>query len=172
MANYQPSCGAVLNIVSSKAATLLEWLTKPMIQYHLQKLNQAGKATHSLLVQLPVTMTLNNSQSLAGHTSPIFTPDNRSKFKHPTHEMQKGLTQPKGKAPCRIFCWKGRYALLIWCRNHGMNTLPISLQTKTNSQQSGQWRKRYVKILINEFEPLWPFLSLLKWIDLSKNVFT
>ena len=28
MANYQP-CGAVLNIVSSKAAILLAWLTKP-----------------------------------------------------------------------------------------------------------------------------------------------
>jgi hypothetical protein len=55
MANYQP-CGAFLNIVSSKAAILLAWLTKPtMIQYHLQKLNQAGKATHSI-VQLPVTM--------------------------------------------------------------------------------------------------------------------
>ena len=66
MANYQP-CGAVLNIVSSKAATLLAWLTKPMIQYHLQKLNQAEKATFSL-VQLPLTMTLNYSQSLAGHT--------------------------------------------------------------------------------------------------------
>ena len=49
MANYQP-CGAFLNIVSSKAAILLAWLTKPtMIQYHLQKLNQAGKATHSIV---------------------------------------------------------------------------------------------------------------------------
>ena len=97
MANYQP-CGAVLNNVSSsKAATLLAWLTKPMIQYHLQKLNQAGKATHSL-VPLPVTMTLNYSQLLA---SSIFTPDNKSKFKHPTHEMQERLTHPKqGKAPC------------------------------------------------------------------------
>ena len=102
MANYQP-CGAVLNIVSSssKAATLLAWLTKPMVQYHLQKLNQAGKATHSLQLQLPVTMTLNFSQSLAGHTSSIFTPDNKSKLKHPTHEMQERLTHPKqGKEPC------------------------------------------------------------------------
>ena len=96
MANYQP-CGAVLNIVSSsKAATLLAWLTKPMIQYHLQKLNQAGKATHSL-EKLPVTITLNYSQLLA---SSIFTPDNKSKFKHPTHKMQERLTHPKGKAPC------------------------------------------------------------------------
>ena len=102
MANYQP-CGAVLNIVSSKAATLLAWLTKPMIQYHLQKLNQAGKATNSL-VQLPATMTLNDSQSLAGHTSSIFTPDNKSKFKHPTHEMQERLTHPKEKATCCIHC--------------------------------------------------------------------
>ena len=79
MANYQP-CGAVLNIVSSKAAILLAWLTKPtMIQYHLQKLNQAGKATHSI-VQLSVTMTLNYSQSLLGHISSIFTPDNKSKI--------------------------------------------------------------------------------------------
>ena len=29
----------------------------------------------------------------------------------------------------------------------------------------------YVKTLINGFEPLRPFLSLLKWIDLSKYVF-
>ena len=89
MANYQP-CGAVYNIVASKAATLLAWLTKPMIKYHLQKQNQAGKAT----------MTLNFSQSLAGNTSSIFYPDNKSKFKHPTQEMQERLTHPKGKAPC------------------------------------------------------------------------
>ena len=145
MANYQP-CGAVLNIVSSssKAATLLAWLTKPMIQYHLQKLNQAGKATHSL-VPLPVTMTLNYSQSLAGHTSSIFTPDNKSKFKHLTQEMQERLTHPKGNAPCWICCWKGWYALLIWCRNHGMNTLPILLPTK--------------KLLLNEVGVQWTTAS-------------
>ena len=50
----------------------LTWLTKPMVQYHLQKLNQAGKATNSL-VQLPASMTLNDSQLLAGHTSFIST---------------------------------------------------------------------------------------------------
>ena len=71
MANYQP-CGAVLNIVSSKAAILLAWLTKPMVQYHLQKLNQAGKATHSL-VPLPVTMTLNYSELLASSILPLTT---------------------------------------------------------------------------------------------------
>jgi hypothetical protein len=43
--------------------------------------------------------------------------------------MQERLTHPKGKAPCWICCWKGWNALLIWCRNHGMNTLPISLAT-------------------------------------------
>ena len=46
--------GAISNIVASKAATLA-LLTKPKVQYHLQKLNQAGKATISLLVQLPAT---------------------------------------------------------------------------------------------------------------------
>ena len=130
----------------AKAATMLAWLTKPMIQhqYHSQKRNQAGKATHSL-VQFSVTMTLNYSQSLAGHTSSIFTPDNKSKFKHQTHEMQERLTHPKGKALCRICCWKGWYALLIWCRNHGMNTLPISLQTK--------------KLLLNEVGVQWTTTS-------------
>ena len=114
MANYQP-CGAVLNIVSSsKAATLLACLTKLMIQYHSQKLNQVGKATHSL-VPLPVTMTLNYSQSLAGHTSSIFTPDKKSKLKHPTHEMQERLTHPKqGKEPCWICYCKRWYAFLVW----------------------------------------------------------
>ena len=43
-----------------------------MVQYHLQKLNQAGKATSSL-VQLPVSMILNDSQLLAGHISSIST---------------------------------------------------------------------------------------------------
>ena len=43
-----------------------------MIQYHLRKLKQTGKATNSL-VKLPATMTLNNSQSLAGHSSLIST---------------------------------------------------------------------------------------------------
>ena len=57
--------GAISNIVASKAATQT-WLTKPMVQYHLQKLNQAGKATNKL-EQLPAPMTLNDSQSLAGH---------------------------------------------------------------------------------------------------------
>ena len=47
---------------ASKAARLT-WLTKPMGQHHLQKLNQMGKATNSL-VQLPATMTLNDSQLL------------------------------------------------------------------------------------------------------------
>jgi hypothetical protein len=76
---WQTPYGAISNIVTSKVATLA-WLTKPtMIQYHLQKLNQAGKATHSI-VQLSVTMTLNYSQSLLGHISSIFTPDNKSKI--------------------------------------------------------------------------------------------
>jgi hypothetical protein len=58
---------AISNIISSKAATMT-WQTKPpMFQYHLQKPNQAGKATNSLL-QLPATLTLHDSQSLAGHT--------------------------------------------------------------------------------------------------------
>ena len=34
--------GAISNIVGSKAATFA-WLTIPMVQYYLQKLNQAGK---------------------------------------------------------------------------------------------------------------------------------
>ena len=59
--------------------------------------------------------------------------------------MQERLTHPKGKALCRICCWKGWYALLIWCRNHGMNTLPISLQTK--------------KLLLNEVGVQWTTTS-------------
>ena len=101
MTNYQP-CGAVLNIVAPKAATMLAWLTNPMIQYHSQKLNQAGKATHSL-VQFSITsMALNCSQSSAGHTSSIFNlTTSKSKFKHhPNHEIQERLTHSKGKAPC------------------------------------------------------------------------
>ena len=44
-------------------AARLTWLTKPMVQHCLQKLNQMGKATNSL-VQLPATMTPNDSQLL------------------------------------------------------------------------------------------------------------
>ena len=63
--------GAISNIVASKAATQT-WLTKPMVQYHLQKLNQAVKSYNSL-VQLAASMTPNDSQSLAGHISSIST---------------------------------------------------------------------------------------------------
>ena len=63
--------GAISNIVASKAATLT-WLTKPMVQYHLQKLNQAVKSYNSL-VQLAASMTPNDSQSLAGHISSVST---------------------------------------------------------------------------------------------------
>ena len=69
--NGKLTYGAISSIVPSKAAALA-WLTKPIVQNHLQKLNQAGKASNSL-VQLHLTMTLNNSQSLAGYTSSIFT---------------------------------------------------------------------------------------------------
>ena len=48
-----PYYGTISNIVASKAATLA-WLTNAMVLYHLPKLNQAGKATNSL-VQLPTT---------------------------------------------------------------------------------------------------------------------
>ena len=43
-----------------------------MVQYHLQKLNQAVKSYNSL-VQLAASMTPNDSQSLAGHISSVST---------------------------------------------------------------------------------------------------
>ena len=50
----------------------MAWQTKLIVQYHLQKLNQVGKATNSL-VQLHATMTINDSQLLAGYSSSIST---------------------------------------------------------------------------------------------------
>ena len=57
---------------------------KTMVKYHLQKLNQAEKATNSL-VQLPASVTLNDSQSLAGQISSIstLTPNSRINIKPP-----------------------------------------------------------------------------------------
>jgi hypothetical protein len=69
-----------------------------MVQYHVLKLNQAGKATNSQL-QLPATMKLNDSKSLAGPhtTSSISTLMKYSSLNiQLTKCMRHLLTQKKG----------------------------------------------------------------------------
>ena len=53
-----------------------------------------GKATHSL-VQLPVTMTKIDSQSLAGHTLSISTPDNNPSLNIQLTKCKRDLLTPK-----------------------------------------------------------------------------
>ena len=67
----------------------------------LQKLTQAGKATNSL-VQLPVTMTLYDSQSLTGHTSSISTQMTNSSLKIQLTKCKRHLLNQKERR-CAAF---------------------------------------------------------------------
>ena len=134
--------GAISNIVASEAATLA-WLTKPIFQYHLQKLNQEGKATNSL-VQLPATMTLNDSQSLAGHTSSIST---MTKNSPQLTECKRDLLNQRNGAVLHLLL--KRMTLLIWFQGAAWDESFAHFATnqKAISEQGwGFWTKSYSSI--------------------------